>query len=160
MCIINNNSKFERDLKQGSYYENETLKYLEYDEYEITEGYFKEYDIIIKKDNIYTKIEVKSDRLSSKTQNLCIEYSYKGFDSGINTTKADYYYYYVLYCKDNNIYNDVIKYELYKLPVKKLKKIIKKCRSVKGGDNKNSSLYLLPLDKCYKYLIKTHYINE
>lgn len=148
--------KFLRDKIQGDFYEKEALKYLDYDDYEITEGYFKEYDIIISKKDIKTKIEVKSDRQSSKTKNLCIEYEYKNLPSGINTTTADYYFYFVLYCKDNNLKNDVIKYELYKIPVETLKNKVKKCRKVIGGDGKYSKLYLLPIRECKEFLFKTH----
>jgi len=149
-------SKFDRDLIQGEFFEKEALKYIDYDEYKITEGYFKEYDIIYMKDGNETKIEVKSDRLSSKTGNMCIEYAYKGYNSGINTTKADYYFYFVLHCKDNDIYKDIIKYDLYKIPVKKLIKLVKKCRKVRGGDNKDSYMYLLPVNICKKYLLTTY----
>lgn len=154
------NSKFNRDKIQGDYYEKEALKYLKYDSYKITEGYFKEYDIITyRKEGIVEKIEVKSDRLSSRTGNLCIEYQYKGCNSGILSTEADYYFYFVLYCKDNNIYRNVIKYDLYKIPVNELKELVKDCKSVYGGDNGYSKMYLLPKYKCKDYLFITKKLN-
>ena len=155
------NSKFNRDKIQGDYYEKEALRYLKYDTYKITQGYFKEYDIITyRKEGIVEKIEVKSDRLSSKTGNLCIEYQYKGCNSGINSTEADYYFYFVLYCKDNNIYGgNVIKYDLYKIPVNELKELVKDCKSVYGGDGGYSKMYLLPKYKCKDYLFITKKIK-
>ncbi len=157
---MNYKEKFKRDKIQGDYYEKEALKYLKYDTYEITQGYFKEYDIITyRKEGIVEKIEVKSDRQSSKTGNMCIEYEYKNYPSGINSTTADYYFYFVLYCKDNNLRNDVIRYDLYKIPVETLKNMVKNCKKVIGGDGKYSKLYLLPIRKCKDYLFKTHLIK-
>ena len=151
---MNIKNKFEKDKIQGDFYEKEALKYLKYDKYKITQGYFKEYDIIYWKDGINTKIEVKSDRLSSKTGNLCIEYNFKNKPSGILTTTSDYYFYFVLYCKDNDITKQIIRYDLYKIPVDDLKQIIKNCKSVNGGDGGYSKMYLLPIRKCKKYLFK------
>lgn len=148
-------NKFEKDKIQGDFYEREALKYLKYDTYKITQGYFKEYDIITyRKEGIVEKIEVKSDRLSSKTGNFCIEYNFKNNPSGILTTKADYYFYFVLYCKDNDINKEIIRYDLYKIPVDDLKRMVENCRSVSGGDGGYSKMYLLPIRKCKKYLFK------
>ena len=49
----------------------------------------KEYDIIVKHNGNETKYEIKADRLSSKTRNVCIEIAYKGQPSGITTTASD-----------------------------------------------------------------------
>lgn len=147
------NKKFARDLKQGNFYEKKALDYFNWKTYNITKGYFKDYDIQIFDENgDETKIEVKSDRLSSKTGNLCIEYEYKNNSSGINSTTADYWVYFVLYGKDGNIYNDIEREDCYIIPTNELKELIKNCRSVCGGDGYNSKLYLLPKDKCSKYL--------
>lgn len=153
---MNLKEKFEKDKFQGDYYEMETLKYLDYDKIEITKGYFKEYDIIYWKHGMPTKIEVKSDRLAYLTGNICIEYQYKNEKSGIDATTADYYYYYVLFCKNNNYKNDIIRYELYKIPVEELKKLCIGAPKRTGGDNRCSKMYLINLKKCEKYKIKTH----
>jgi hypothetical protein len=56
----------------------------------------KEWDVkSIKSDNETELIEVKFDRYTdAKSNNICIEYSYKGAKSGIRTTKARNYYYF------------------------------------------------------------------
>ena len=137
-------SKFQKDLKQGQKYELECLKYLEYDEYEHDKAYRKEYDLIIIKDDEKIKIEVKSDRLASKTNNMAIEYECNNKPSGISTTEADYWIYFI-------IHED--KEEVYKIPIEKLKKLVLNCRKVSGGDGFRSKLYLLNKDFCKKFII-------
>jgi len=61
---------------------------------EISQGKFKDYDIkMTTKDSIIT-YEVKSDRRSEDTWNLCIEYMYNWHSSWIYSSKADYIVYY------------------------------------------------------------------
>jgi hypothetical protein len=147
--------KFTRDLKQGNFYEKKALDYFKWDKYTMSKGYFKEYDIkILDEEGNETKIEVKSDRLSSKTGNLCIEHKYKNKPSGIDATTADYWVYFVLYGKGGNIYADVEREECYVIPTKDLKELVQGCRSVWGGDGYNSQLYLLSKSQCSKYLKK------
>lgn len=137
-------NKFEKDLAQGKKYELESLKYLDYDNYEMKEGYFKEYDLIITKDNVDTKIEVKSDRQASITGNMAIEYECNDKPSGLTSTTADYWLYFVVH-KDKD--------ECYKIPTNELKDLVKNCRKVRGGDGYKSKMYLLKISDCGKYRI-------
>jgi hypothetical protein len=137
-------NKFEKDLAQGKKYEVESLNYLDYDTYEMKEGYFKEYDLTIFKDGTPTKIEVKSDRQASTTGNMAIEYECKNKPSGLSATKADYWIYFVVH-KDKD--------ECYKIPTDELRELVKDCRKVRGGDNYMSRMYLLKIDNCKKYRI-------
>lgn len=136
-------NNFNSDLKFGKKYEVEALNYFKYTKVCMSEGLFKGYDFILD-DKI--KVEVKADRMAQKTCNIAIEHTYKGYKSGITTTKAHYYVYFVEKCKT---------FDCYKIPVKKLRKIIIKnnCRSVKGGDFKNSEMYLLNIKYIKKYIV-------
>lgn len=147
------NQKFQRDLKQGQVYETKAEEYFLYDTVEHKKGYFKEFDMIFIKDGVKTKVEVKSDRLASKTGNLCIEWRYKGKPSGITSTTADYWLYFILWGKDG-IKGDVVKEECYKIPTNKLRQLVKGRRSVKGGDGYNSQLYLLPKKDVKQFLVE------
>lgn len=134
---------FKKDLEFGQLYERIFIEHEKLQNYKLSEGKFKEYDIIDNDNNI--KYEVKTDRLSHKTGNICIEYECNNKPSGINTTQADYYIYFVLDNED---------YTIYKIPVEKIKLMINdkslKLKSVKGGDGFRSSLYLF----------KVHLFNE
>lgn len=138
-------TKFEKDLKTGHLYEQRSLLYLEYDEYKIMEGYFKEYDIEIIKNNEIIKIEVKSDKQAALTGNLAIEYECNNKKSGIASSTADFYIYFIVF--DN--YEEV-----FKIPLDELKKIVKKCKKTTGGDGNRSKMYLLPKKIVENYLIK------
>ena len=137
-------NKFKKDLAQGKKYELESLNYLDYDTYEMKEGYFKEYDLIITKDNVDTKIEVKSDRQASITGNMVIEYECNNKPSGLTSTTADYWLYFVVH-KDKD--------ECYKIPTDELKELVKDCRKVRGGDDYKSRMHLLKINNCGKYKI-------
>ena len=108
-------------------------------------GYFKEYDLIITKDNNETRIEVKSDRHASKTGNLAIEYECNNKPSGITSTEADYYIYFIVH-PDRD--------ETYKIPIDDLKNLVKDCRKVSGGDGNRSKMYLLHRTKIQNYLVE------
>lgn len=140
-------NKFKMNLNQGKKYEKIALEYLEYDTVEHIEGNFKEYDFIISKDNIKYKYEVKSDRQASITGNLAIEYEYNKKPSGISSSLADFWIYFI-------VYED--KEECYKIPSDELKEIIKNCRQVSGGDYNLSKMYLINKSKLKNYLIKKH----
>jgi len=142
-------SKFNSCLEQGKKYEVETLKYLDYDTYEFSQGKCKEWDILIKKDNTSKYIEVKSEILAGKTGNLCIEYECNKKPSGIRATIAEYYYCYVLY--------DTKPYEVYKISTKIIKQMIddkKYHKDVAGGDGYSARMYLFKKDLFKDYQIK------
>jgi len=127
---------FNSDLKLGHIYEKKALKYLEYDEYKIMEGCFKPYDIELIKDKKKTKIEVKCCRKGIITGNLVIEYMCNKKKSGISSTEADFWLYFMINPSGVDI--------LYKFKTDDLKKLIKNCKSVNGGDGWRSKMYLLP----------------
>jgi hypothetical protein len=137
---------FQKDLKLGLKYEVEILKYIKYDTYKQSTGIFKEYDIKTIKDDIITKYEIKADRIAFKTNNLCIEYEYKNKPSGIETTKADYFGYFIL--KNNS-------HDVYIIPTNNIKQSIKDKKykkSMSGGDGKKSKFYLFDLSIFQEFL--------
>ena len=138
--------KFKQCLEEGKKYEMETLNYLDYDEFEFNDD--NRYDIKIIKNDIETLVEVKSEKLASRTGNIAIEYFCRGKPSGIATTQAHYYYCYV-------IYND--RYRLFKIPVVDLKEMIKNklfVRDCIGGDDMASKMFLFSIKSVEKYEIK------
>lgn len=136
--------KFKKDLETGHIYEKRSLLYLDYDNYNIIEGYHKEYDIEIFKDGNKIKIEVKSDKMASLTNNLAIEYECNNKASGITSTTADFWVYFIIF-EDRE--------ECYKIPIEELKELVKDCKQVSGGDGMRSKMYLLNKSKVLKYLI-------
>lgn len=146
-------SNFIRALKQGKKYERKAVSLFDYDTVKMTEGYCKEYDFSYTKDNITKYVEVKSDKIASRTDNLCIEFKYRGKPSGIDATTADYWVYYILYPKDNDLSKKIIKEEVFKIPTDDLRKLVKNCREVKGGDHFRSDLYLLHRNWVSQYLV-------
>ena len=91
------------------------------------------------------KIEVKSERdVWQKTGNIAIEYECYGKPSGINTTESDYWF--------HNLSIGDETFATLVFDTKSLKKIINKLdykRSVSGGDNMASRMYLLNLQKLF-----------
>jgi hypothetical protein len=132
---------FHNDLLLGKKYEMLLLDYLPKDEYTEVEmapnKRFVEWDVKLKNGLLEAKYEVKADRLSAKTGNLCIEYECSGVPSGIKVTQADYYAYFVI-----NGGNQ----DLYLIPVDRLKAYIETSNPKKmgGGDNYRSRFYLIP----------------
>lgn len=91
------------------------------------------------------KIEVKSERdLWAKTGNIAIEYECWGKPSGINATEADYWFHNL--CIGDDTFATLV------FDVPSLKRIINNLdykRSVSGGDNYASKMYLLNLQKLF-----------
>jgi len=137
-------NKFQKDLETGHFYEKRSLLYLDYDDHKFINGYFKEYDLELTKDGKLIKIEVKSDKQASRTGNLAIEYECNNKPSGITSSTADFWIYFIVF-DDHE--------EVYKVPLEKLRRIAKKCRKVSGGDGNLSRMYLVPKNKLCKYLI-------
>ena len=75
-------------------------------------GYFREFDVEI--DGI--RYEVKADKRTHSTNNVCIEYEHTGKPSGISTTTADFYIYFVI-SPDNS-------YVVYKIPTHYIRELI------------------------------------
>jgi len=142
-------NNFKDDLRLGQKYELEFIKYINYEKYSISEGVFKPYDILFESGHKTLKVEVKTDRLASKTDNICIEYECSKIKSGISTTESDYYAYFILHSNGKN-------YDLYYIPTKQIKENIKMKKykfTVNGGDNKSSKMYLFNINVFNKYKI-------
>ena len=136
---------FKQDLIQGHIYELKSLNYLEYDTYIHDKAYRKEYDLIIIKDDKQIKIEVKSDKQASKTGNLAIEYECNNKPSGITSTEADFWMYFVVF-EDRD--------ECYKIPIEDLRREVSDCKRVAGGDGMRARMYLLRIKNIQKYLVE------
>lgn len=132
--------EFYETLAYGQKYELELIKVLHLENAKTSDSKF--YDI--EYDGI--KYEVKADRLTYRTGNLCIEFSSNGIESGIAITEANIYAYFIV--RPNG------SYDLYLIPVEHIKTQIKE-RGYKsilnGGYNKLSRFYLFPLEKFSAY---------
>ena len=135
--------KFNEQLNQGQKYERKCLEYLEYDTVKHMEGCFKPYDLITTKDGKETKIEVKSDRQASRTGNLAIEFECNNKPSGITSTEADYWIYFIVHRERD---------ECYIIPIEKLRELVKTCPKVRGGDGMRSRMFLLNKEKVKLFL--------
>lgn len=142
------NLKFQKDLQTGHYYEMKLLEHIKYKNYIRPEGYFKEYDILINKNNGKSSTyEVKSDKQINIYGNICIEYMCKNKPSGITTSTAKYWA--IFEPKGEN-------YRLYKIPTKIIREYIenkKYHRECMGGDKYKSSLYLFDKKLFNDYII-------
>jgi hypothetical protein len=138
---------FARDLTFGKVYEKKFMDYIDYDEVEkCPDGKFSKWDVRIKKGDGYKSFEIKADKLSAKTGNFCIEYECSGRPSGLATTEADYYGYFVIGEKDDCyiIPTDVLRKECVKPFVK----------SLRCGDGYRARAYLLPVHEFYMYKVE------
>ena len=91
------------------------------------------------------KIEVKSERdVWQKTGNIAIEYECYGKPSGINATESDYWFHNL--CIGEETFATIV------FDTNSLKRIINNLdykKSVSGGDNNASRMYLLNLQKLF-----------
>jgi len=91
------------------------------------------------------KVEVKSERgMWMKTGNIAIEYECWNKPSGINATESDYWFHNL--CVGENEYCTLV----FKTDV--LRKIVDKLdyfKTVSGGDNKASKMFLVNLQKLF-----------
>jgi hypothetical protein len=91
------------------------------------------------------KIEVKSERdVWQKTGNIAIEYECYGKPSGINATESDYWFHNL--CIGDDVFATLV------FDTNSLRRIIDNLdykKSVSGGDNNASRMYLLNLQKLF-----------
>lgn len=91
------------------------------------------------------KIEVKSERdVWQKTGNIAIEYESYGKPSGINATESDYWFHNL--CIGEDVFATLV------FDTNSLRRIIDNLdskKSVSGGDNNASRMYLLNLKKLF-----------
>jgi hypothetical protein len=114
---MNNDKRFDLDLAYGQVFEQKVAEILG-----------------------QSKIEVKTEKDKWKTTgNIVIEYESRGKPSGIITTEADYWLH-------NCAVGDDIVFSIL-LKVSRLRQYIAKHnpRSVRGGDDMTSKLYLIKL---------------
>ena len=91
------------------------------------------------------KIEVKSERdIWQKTGNIAVEYECYGKPSGINATESDYWFHNL--CVGDEVFATLV------FNTSNLKRIINNLdykRTVSGGDNNASKMYLLNIQKLF-----------
>ena len=146
---------FRKDLKFGQKYEKLLISLIPHDSHILTCGYCKEYDFKLIKDDKTTTYEVKADRRAYNARNISIEFECNGVPSGIQTTTADIYAYFV--CKPDD------EYDLYLIPTTELRQMIiarkYKCL-VRGGDGCRSHMYLIGLEVIQGYRFDAMAIDD
>ena len=105
------------------------------------------YDIKgVYKSNV-TKFEIKSDRYKN-TGNMALEIYDNGKLSGISVSEADVFIYNYTNLSELYVY-------LFFIPLSELKKVLKdnesKLNIIKGGDDKEASIILLPMAEYKEY---------
>ena len=91
------------------------------------------------------KLEVKYDKIASKTGNVVIEYESRNKLSGISITQADYYCYIIANTQCDDIY--------ILIAVDKLKALCRKYytmnKIINVGDNNTSKAVIIPLQELF-----------
>ena len=137
---------FVNDISFGQKYEKIARDLCTEEVTEIAVGRVKEYDF----KTVKYSYEVKADRWEHKYQNksFFIEYECSGKPSGISSTKADYWFYFMVHPSGQ--------FQVYRLPVDVLKQECKtKMRSVCGGDGGRSRGHIVSINNLLSYRIKT-----
>lgn len=133
---------FRQKLAFGENYQEIAKKYIPEDEVlqECAKGLEKRFDFKTDKHSY----EVKSDRMGYRygCRTWFIEYECNGNKSGINATESDYYFYF--------FHKPSGEYEVYEIPVNKLKEACKGCREIIGGDGNRVRGYIVPVIPEYK----------
>lgn len=130
---------FKNDLLFGKKYEALAASdYLPEDETLVEtspDGLFKGWDFRTNK----FKYEVKADRLAYKYggKTMFIEYECSGKPSGISTTEADYWFYFMVNPDGTNKH--------FRFSVEELREKCKGCVSKAGGDGWRSRGYIVPV---------------
>ena len=136
------------DLKWGERWERVIGLYLFFNGISEVE-YNNDYQFDIKGFKGHTPIsfEIKSDRYSN-TGNMALEIMDTGIPSGISISKANVFIYNYTNLSDDYVF-------LFFIPLVELKAILKEnestLRIIKGGDNKEASIILLPMAKYKKF---------
>ena len=155
---MNNNIKFKSDLKDGQYGEyviSEFLKTKGFEIIDFNDDY--KYDIMTKLNKRELKFEVKTDRYEFykkvSTNNLFIETMCSGKFSGIHTTQADYFIYYLPDFEEG-----------YFIKVKDLKELIKtpglKVTEQSGDDGRVRGILINRKDEYLRGFFKVYTIPK
>lgn len=137
---------FGTDLAFGKEYEKKLLDYIEHDTAEFSPVGCKGWDVELTYQGVPVKYEVKCDRMACRTGNVAIEIACSGKPSGISSTEANFYAYFIVF--------PTMSPTLYLIPTDALKELIvdKKYRRVKGGDGFRSEMVLIPLIDLYEFI--------
>jgi hypothetical protein len=127
-------TSFSSDLSFGKTWESVAMRMVG-GEATSSIGAFKEWDFKVGE----ATYEVKSDRLAYKFggKTMFIEHECSGKPSGIRSTKADYWVYFMV--RPNGDYTT------YRIPTPVLKEATKGCRQVSGGDGGRSKGFIVPV---------------
>lgn len=145
-------NNFEEDLKAGQAIEERVISHMLHLNPDMVFYGFsgtKGYDAHFSVNNIYYKLEIKSDYHTVDTGNIVIEHESRGKPSGITTTQANLWAYAVITKRGLDI---------YLIPTQVIKGWIEKQlfeREFSGGDvRSNTRLYLFKADKVLKNIKK------
>lgn len=133
--------QWKSDLAFGKHWEGIAISLVGEELVASPEGNFKAYDFQTEK----AKYEVKADRLAHKygCKTMFIEYECNGKPSGITSTEADFWCYFMV--KPTG-------HDLYIIPVAELRaEIPNALRCVSGGDGMRSRGYIMSVSKFDKY---------
>lgn len=139
---------WRKDLAWGERWERVIGLYLFFNGVsEMTYNNDSRYDIKgVYKSNV-TKFEIKSDRYKN-TGNMALEIYDNGKLSGISVSEADVFIYNYTNISELYVY-------LFFIPLVELKKVLKdnesKLNIIKGGDDKEASIILLPMAEYKEY---------
>lgn len=139
---------WRKDLTWGERWERVIGLYLFFNGIsEMTYNNDSRYDIKgVYKSNV-TKFEIKSDRYKN-TGNMALEIYDNGKLSGISVSEADVFIYNYTNISELYVY-------LFFIPLVELKKVLKdnesKLNIIKGGDDKEASIILLPMAEYKEY---------
>lgn len=135
---------FQADLKLGEEYQQKYLSLIDYDSYEMATGNFKPYDIKIVRHPFTKTYEVKADRMTIKTGNVVIEYECNNKPSGITSTEADTWIYFIV---GSNEYIEIDTATLRQLIADN-----KWTRKIRGGDGYRAAMYLFPRQEFQEFI--------
>jgi hypothetical protein len=139
---------FERAYALGRKFEAVLLRTLNWDfiaSYKTAPSrYFPDWDVSVT--NLSGKevtFESKADTYAARTKAIAVEFECRGRPSGISTTKARYWWHWVVGTRD-----------YYIIPTSKLREMIRECKFMtikSGGDDGKSELYIFDCEDLLEY---------
>lgn len=147
-------SNFKECLAFGKKYEEKSKQFYTYDEGTMEDAppTCSGYDFLFMKDGREYKVEVKSDKMTATTGNLCIEHRCSNKPSGLSVTEADDYVYWVIHTDETT--KRITKEEVYIIPTEKIKAEAPFYPSRCGGFGLRAEFYLVPVDIFSEYKVK------
>jgi hypothetical protein len=139
---------FINDLTFGNQWERNLLNYVEHDSVQYSPKGCKGWDVELMHEGCAVRYEVKADRLAHRTGNLAIEFACHRKPSGITTSEADYYAYFIIRDGEEPV--------LYLIPTADLRLLMEDpkedWRTVRGGDGWRAEMLLIPLVELEQYI--------